>query len=300
MIRWFVGRVGVIYVIVFLFSLSFLDLKMLEMRIKIRHLNDAIPNFSDMIIFTKDQSVKKDINWKPYKNYFELILRYIPDDLIIRQFLGVVDYYTGQEQEAITLFKSSSVMNGKYLFWPNYNLGVLYYKKGMWLQASGYLLKAVASNPQLTIWLMQGSMVYRQISLNPYFKDTLSGDINEAQSLAYILLLSSLNYMKQYDKMIVISNLAIADQHLSYKDAFYYYEGFAFFEANQINKAFLLFEKSLTIEKNNPDVYYYIADIYQEAGQLEMARDFLQVSYALHQKNDPRFPYEAQANLRFF
>ena len=68
----------------------------------------------------------------------------------------------------------------------------------------------------------------------------------------------------------------------------------------QMGKAVLLFEKSLTIEKNNPDVYYYLADIYQNAGQLEQSKEFLQVSYALHQKNDPRFPYDKQTYLRFF
>jgi hypothetical protein len=38
-----------------------MDLKTLDARIKIRHLNDAIPDFSDMIIFSKDQNAKKII-----------------------------------------------------------------------------------------------------------------------------------------------------------------------------------------------------------------------------------------------
>ena len=67
-----------------------------------------------------------------------------------------------------------------------------------------------------------------------------------------------------------------------------------------MEKAFLLFQKSLTIEKNNPDVYFYIANIYQKAGQFDQARALLQVSLALHQKNDPRFPYDSHVNLRFF
>ena len=42
-----------------LFCLTCVDLKMLEMRIKVRHLNDAIPDFSDMIIFSKEQNARK-------------------------------------------------------------------------------------------------------------------------------------------------------------------------------------------------------------------------------------------------
>jgi hypothetical protein len=67
-----------------------------------------------------------------------------------------------------------------------------------------------------------------------------------------------------------------------------------------MDKAFLFFQESLTIEKNDPDVYYYMANICQRAGQQQQARDFLQISYLLHRKNDPRFPYEAKVNLRFF
>jgi tetratricopeptide (TPR) repeat protein len=299
-IQWLASRVGVIYVIFFIFCLTCVDFKMLDMRIKTRHLNDSIPDFSDMIIFSKDQDAKKNINWKPYKDYFELILSYLPGDLVTRQLLGYVDFYSGQEQKAIALFKSSSTMSGHELFLSNYNLGVIYYKKEMWPQAAMYLLKAIESNPQLPILLMQNSIVYKQISASPYFKYSLGEDINDAQSRAYILLLSSLYHMRQFDRVLVISNLASTNQNLLYKDAFYYYGGLGFIEEGQAQKAFLLFQQSLNIEKNNPDVYYYIANIYQNAGKLDQAREFLQASYLLHQKNDPRFPYETHTNLIFF
>ena len=187
---------------------------MLDMRIKTRHLNDAIPDFSGMIIFSKEPNAKKDLDWKPYKDYFELILRYLPDDVITKQLLGFVDYNCGQEQKAIGLFKSSTAINGQLLFWSNYNLGVIYYKKGMWSQAAEYLFKAISSNPKLTLILMQNSTVYKQILANSYFKYTLSDEIDDAQSQAYILLLSSLNYLRQYNKMILLANLGIANQHL--------------------------------------------------------------------------------------
>ena len=300
MIRWLCTRVAVIYVIIALFCFTCVDLKMLGMRIKTRHLNDAIPDFSDMIVFSKDQDSKKNLDWAPYKHYFELVLGYLPDDVITKQLLGYVDFYAGHEQRGIELFKSSATMNGQPLFWSNYDLGVLYYKKQMWPQAAEYLFKAVSSNPKLTLILMQNAMVYRQIFSSPDFKYTLSDEIDDARSHAYILLLSSLNSMRQYDKMILIANVGIADKNLSYKDAFYYYAGLGFFEAGQMEKAFLLFQKSITIEKNNPDVYYYMANICQHIGQQQQAQDLYQISYALHQKNDPRFPYEPHINLRFF
>ena len=297
--RWLTGRVAVIYVILFLFFITCVNLKTLDDRIKVRRLNQAVPNFDDMINSSMGKN-EKAVDWAPYQHYFELILRYLPDDKLARQLLGYVDCYAGKEDKAIALFKGSVLMNGHLLFWSNYNLGVLYYKKGMWPQAAQYLLKAVSSNPQLTVLLMENSILYRQISINPYFKYSLKDEIYDAQSHAYILLLSSLYNLKQYDKVIILSNLALENQNLSYKDAFYFYEGLVLFEAGQMDRSFLLFQKSLSVQKDNPEAYYYIANIYQKTGQIEQARDFLQVSYLLHRRNDPRFPYEAQTDLRFF
>lgn len=300
MIRWIVTSVGVIYVIVFLFCLTCVDLKTLDTRIKVRHLNDAIPDFSGMIIFSQNPDTKRELNWRPYKDYFELILSYTPNDVIIKQLLGFVDFYSGQEQQAIDLFKSSSVMDGHDLFWSDYNLGVLYYKKKLWPLATKYLFKAAASGPGLTALLMQNSLVYKQIFSSPFFKYSLNDGLHDAQSKSYILLLSSLFHMGLYDKVIIVSNLAIEGRNLSYKDAFYYYSGLAFYQIGQPQKALLFFQKSLAVEKNNPDVYYYIAHIYLNAGQLQQAQYFLQTSYDLHLKNDGRFPYDKQINLRFF
>ena len=299
-LKWLMSRVWIIYLIILVFCFTCMDLKTIEMRIKVRHLNDAIPDFSDMILFSKGQKLKHNIDWNPYRRYFGIILRYMPDDALTRQLLAFVDYHTGREREAVGLYKSSALINGQALFWSNYNLGVIYYKRGMWPQAGEYLLKAIESNPQLTILLMKNSIIYRQISVSPYFKYSLGEDISEAQGQAYLLLLSSLYQMGQYDKVFVVFKLAIANPNLTYQDAYYYYGGLALVGMGQINNAFLLFQKSLAIEKNNPEIYYYISNIYQKAGQLEQARSFLQASYALHQKKDPRFPYEEKVTLHFF
>jgi tetratricopeptide (TPR) repeat protein len=298
--RWLVSRVAVIYVIIFIFCLTCMDLKKVEERIKVRHLNDIIPDFTDLILFSKDQNASKNIDWSPYQDYYELILRYIPKDKVTEQLLGYVDYYNGHEQKAIALFKDSAKMDGKYLFWSNYDLGVIYLKKEMWPEASEYLLNAISANTKLTLVLMQDSMIYRQILISPYFNYSLSDELNDAQSRAYILLLSSLYHMKLYSKVTAISNLGLGKKNLAYKDAVYYYDGLAFYEMGQYKNAFLLLQESLALDKDNPDVYYYIADIYQKVGHLEMARDLLQISYTLHQKKDPRFPYENLAKPRFF
>jgi tetratricopeptide (TPR) repeat protein len=299
-IQWLGSRVAVIYLIALVFCFTCVDLKNLNMRIKTRHLNDAIPDFSNMITFSQDPAIKNDLDWMPYKNYFELVLRYLPDDVLTKQLLAYADYYSGQEQKAIDLFQQASTIHGQYLFWPNYNLGVLYYRKGMWPQAADALFKAIASNPELTLILDEKSMVYRQIRSSPDFKYSLSDEIKGAQGDAYVLLLSTLHHLRQYNKIFVVAKIALTNPNLPDKDAFYYYTGLGLYEAGQLEKAFLFFQKSLALEKNNPEVYYYIANIFKNIGQQEQAKDYYQASYLLHQKNDPRFPYDARMNLRFF
>ncbi|MBF0504943.1 MAG: tetratricopeptide repeat protein [Candidatus Omnitrophica bacterium] len=299
-VKWFLTRVGIIYFIVFVFFMSCVDLKILDSRIKIRHLNAVIPNFAGMIIFSKHHDSSRTVDWTAYKNYFELILRFMPDDAVAKQLLGFVDYHMGQQDKSIDLFKSVSVINGQGLFWSNYNLGVIYYKKGMLEQASQYLLKAIASNRQLTLLIMQNSIIYKQIFASSYFTFSLNDEMNDALSGAYILLLSCLRSQGKYNQMLVIASKAIDQANLLYKDAFFYYAGLGGMGLGQMENAYLFFQKSISLEKNNPDVYFYLADIFQSKGQEAQARKFLEISYSLHQKNDARFPYDQKINLRFF
>ena len=298
MLRWVFSRVVVIYFIIFVFALSCVDLKTFKMRIKVRRLNQAVPNFADMINFSEGKAEK--VYWAPYRRFFQLILSYIPSDIIARELLGYVDFYSAQENQAIDLFKSSTTINGQLLLWSNYNLGVLYYKKGMWPQAEGYLLKAISSNSQLDLLMMRNAIVYKQILVNSAFTYDLQDTINEAKGGAYILLLSSLYHEGAYDRMVQVADFGLKNQHLFPRVDFYYYAGLGYYEKGRLHEAFLFFQKSLEFNKDNPDVYFYIADICRSAGRPEQARDFLKVSYLLHQKNDPRFPYERGVSLRFF
>lgn len=300
LIRWVMGRMAWVYVLVLLFCLVCVDFKMLDMRIKMRHLNDAIPDFTSMVVFARNPEAAPAIDWKPYQRYFELILRYMPDDPIARQLLGYVEYYEGHQDKAVDLIQGASLVNGHDLLWADYNLGVIDFKKGMWPQAAESLLKCVLASPKLTEILMENSTVYRQILINPYINTpSLTQGTSQAQSEACVLLLSSLLKMKRYDQVLVISDMALQSRNLVNKDAYYYYAGLALYAMGQPQKAYLLFQRSLTIEKNNPDVYYYLASIYENMGQLAQAKAFLQASYALHEKHDPRFPYDARLKLRF-
>ncbi|MBF0510857.1 MAG: tetratricopeptide repeat protein [Candidatus Omnitrophica bacterium] len=299
-IKWFFSRVAVIYLVIFIFCLTCLDLKTLDERIKVRRLNSAARDFSQLILFEKGLMAKDEkVSWQGYKDYFELILQYVPDDMIAKQFLGYVSYYVGDEARAIKLYKDVAQLGGQDVFWPDYNLGVIYYKKGMWTESAQYLFKAIGANPKLTAFLVQTSIIYRQVSASPYFKYTYGQQLENALEKSYILLLSTLNHLKQYDKMIILANSALG-RGLPCKDALYLYLGVGLLEEGQLAQAEQFFQKSLLIEKNNPEVYYYMANIYKTMGRLKEAQNLLEVSLMLHRQNNPRFPYDRSINPRFF
>lgn len=60
--QWLISRVALVYIVIIIFCFTCVDLKMVEMRIKVKHLNGAMPDFSDIIVFSKEQKVINNID----------------------------------------------------------------------------------------------------------------------------------------------------------------------------------------------------------------------------------------------
>ena len=298
-LQWLTSRIAVIYIVLFVLILTCVDIHTVEKRNKIRHLNGISPDFTQMNNFLTHQVPKPAMNWVPYKNYFELVLRYMPQDAIAQELLGYVYYYMGQENKAIALLKSASNFSDN-LFWPNYNLGVIYYKKGMYEQSFDYMSKAIAANPQGTVGYMYSSVMYRQIFFRYSSKLDVKEQLNDAFGLAYILMEASLQHLQRYDQMLMIAASAVSHKEFPYQDAHALYAGIACLELRQADKAVLLFERSLNLEKNNPLVYVYLAQIYKAIGKEQAGQELLKISQDIRMKNEGRFPYDQNIELRYF
>ncbi len=298
-LKWLVSRVGIIYVLLTVFILFCVDLKTVDERNKARQLNGMRPDFKEMIVFSKSLNHLENINWKPYKDYFEKVLKYMPDYSVANELMGYVYFNMGQEQKAIASYNKVLTISKNY-FWPNYNLGVIYYKKGFYQEAFTCLRRAVESNPEWTIKYVYDSMMYRQIFVSGAFKYNLKEELNSAYSSAYILMLSSLERLKRYDAMLYLSLFVISKKEFPNQDAFFFYAALATFEMKQLDKSLSFFEQSLILDKNNPMTYLYLSRIYKMAGKDQASENLSRIFESLSVKKSERFPYDQNIGVRFF
>lgn len=296
--KWLLSRIGVIYLLLAVIICLGVDIKTVDKRTKIRNLNGARPDFTMMNDFLEKKIPPQQMNWVPYQKYFELVMTYMPNDPTAAGLLGYVYYHAGQENKAIALLRMTAD-SGPDMFWSNYNLGVVCYKKGQFEIAINYLTRAIRSNPMVIRDYAYSSVIYRQILAgyrnNYNFKDSLM----EAYSDAYLLIEASMGHLKQYDQMLSVAGSAMAMRELPYQDGHLFYAAVACLQLKQLEKALLLFERSMAVEKNNPTVYLYLSQIYKAVGKDDAAAELMKVYQTLDKKNDPRFPYDERISLRY-
>jgi tetratricopeptide (TPR) repeat protein len=170
----------------------------------------------------------------------------------------------------------------------------------MYEQSLEYLGRAVSANIQTTVGYMQSSVIYRQIFASASSNLDLKEELRNAFGAAYVLLEASLGHLQRYEQMLSVSLMAIDNKELSYQDAHLFYAGMACLQLRQAQKALFLFERSMSLQKNNPQVYLYLSHIYQAIGKNEAAQELLKISENLQMNKDSRFPYDQNIELRYF
>ena len=308
--KFLLSRVGIIYVLLFIFLIFCVDLKKIDERVKIRRLNGMRPEFAQMIDFAKHYQPAQTVDWTPYKDYFERLLSYLPnnstaeklhieDYFIAKTLLGYIYFYTGQEKKAISYFGASEDFN-RHFFWSNYNLGVIYYKKGMYAKALKHLNQALETDPEMTIKFMNNSTLYRQIFSSNSFNFNLKDELREAFGSAYVLMAASLGHLQQYKEMLMVSVAAINKKEVPNQEDIYFYAALACLELKEIDKAAVFFNSSLSIKKDNPVIYLYLSRIYKVAGNDQKSQEALKISQEIHSKNSQWHPFDERVELRYF
>lgn len=296
-LRWISSRVLVIYLLFIVLILACVDLKTVEKRTKLRLLNGARPDFSEINRF--QQGLGSPIDWKPYQYYFELIIKYIPaGDPVANLLLAYVYYYQHREDKAFVLLRQASAFSGD-LFWPDYNLGVMYYKKGRYEEALNHLARALLADPTMTLRYMQQSIIYRQLLVSEPAGLDLSKRLSQAFSSARLLTVASLGHLKQYDRMLSLAVSAVADKDAQDKAAYFFFGAEACLQLKYFDKALLFYEQALVLDKKNPDVYPRLSRIYEAIGRREEAEGLMRVHASLI-KEGPWVPYDKKIELRYF
>src|SRR5262249_37186382 len=130
-----------------------------------------------------------------------------------------------------------------------------------------FLVNAVRLRTDVIPLEMMNSVLYRQIFASEEFNANVMQEIQKGISNGYILLLDTLCHLQKYKEALIVADTAINRKELPNQDAFYFYAGLALLGGEQNDKAFVLFNKSIEVNPDNPLAYFYLARMYEAVGR---------------------------------
>lgn len=273
-LMFIVTRVALLLLAGYILAPHVVNFNLINERLKVKRLNDNRPSFAELVNLMQQGQPVSSRRWHDYESYFKLILTYMPDDHFTETFLGFTQLNLGKNKEAVGLL-TKAANSAQVLFWPDYNLGVYYYRQGQWQQAIDHLQRAVNVPVNMPTKLMLESLVYRQIFASSVFKSSLAQRMKTAYEDAYVLMLAAFDQLNVSQAGFAVAMNAIknaADE----KGAYYYYAGINALKLNQPDKALLLLNKASAIDQQEPWAYLWLSKIYQIIGNAQLANQMKQ------------------------
>lgn len=273
-IKFGLTRVALLMIVVCILAPHVVNFNLISERIKVKRLNDNRPSFSELVNLMQQGQPVSLTRWYQYEAYFKLILTYMPDDHFSESFLGFTQFNLGKNKEGLEVL-TKAANSAQILFWPDYNLGVYYYRQGQWQKAIDHLQRAVNVPINLPTKIMLESLVYRQVFASPSFKVSLADRMKSAYEDAYVLMLAAFDQLNLPQAGFGVAMNAIKNSPED-KGSFYYYAGLSALKLNQPDKALLLFNKTVAIDQQEPWAYLWLSKIYQTIGNTQLANQMKQ------------------------
>jgi tetratricopeptide (TPR) repeat protein len=299
-LKWVFSRIGFVYFLIVILAILLVDFKAVSSRIKIRRLNDARPEMTELVSFGKGEIPADKINWKPYLNYFTLVVKYMPGEEVAKMFLGVAEYYTGDPHKKAWGDIQHAAEEYPFVFWSLYNAGVLAFERGDMGLAMRYLDRALVLPSDRVGSAIQGSVVYRQVMAASNFDVRIVDEIERARENIYLFLAAANFYAKDYEKSVGLSLYPLSKMDVKDKEPFYFYAGAASMNLGRIQEAMSFFLKCVELKSKNPLVYRYAGEIFKVSGKMDIAEDVFKTARALESRRSTGFPYPERLRLRFF
>ena len=142
---------------------------------------------------------------KKYKDYYLLLTRYMPHRADAYGMLGFCYYYMGKTHQAMRAYQKAIIRNDAF-FWYYYNLGVMYYKNGQYVQAIEVLEKSLNVDYKETFKsIIVSKHIYQPILEEQKRKDKqwLKKQILRGYQNCYVLLVASYRQIGENQKAII-------------------------------------------------------------------------------------------------
>jgi len=153
-----------------LFSYMVQERDKVKDKAKIVTLSYFVPSFQSAVDHVSHNKKISPKALGQYINYYQKADELLPHLREIPGLLGCFYYWQGDHASSIRHLKTAEQRIPQF-FWNHYNLGVISFSKGDFSSAKEYFNRALKSDPEITLQLINASTIYRQI-----WKDVLGAE----------------------------------------------------------------------------------------------------------------------------
>jgi len=134
------------------------------------NLDQLMPDFQQLLILNENAAFLNPAVLTPHIRYYRKIIEYYPELGEAYALLGFCHYHRGNIPEAIAeLRHATESLSG--LFWPHYNLGVIYLKGGDRKKAADSFQSALNTPFDFTLLVITHSKIYQEIFRPAHYPD---------------------------------------------------------------------------------------------------------------------------------
>lgn len=301
MLTWVSRRTGVWYFLVFLVSLLFIDYPQLRDHVRATTLSRLMPDsFTDLVEFAQDNKKFNREKLEQYQYYYEKVVDFIP---IYRgevyEILGFCYYHLGKYRKALAAYIKASRINPRF-FWPHYNLGLIYFKRGYYQKAVDSFNRALATKLEDNFDVVNTSKVYNPLLMSSYqFTRQTIGRLKTAYRHSHVLLVLSCYYLNNFSEMFHRATQAIAF-NLDEDGSFYYYAGLAAYKIRRFQEGAYFLKEYTAINPEFANAFYYLGLSLKALGQEELATIALGRAKLLRLTEESEILMTEDINLQMF
>lgn len=296
-LRWYLGRVFVLYLVALAAVYFFLDYKAAKFHAYGATLSRLQPPYDYLTGYMDGKLAYERRQLLAYRLFFTRLVEVLPDRADGHAMLGYCQYQLGETDAALASFRKAADTVAPFM-WFNYAAGYQYYLKKDYPMAVEYLSKAISANPEVVFKFIAASKPYLDaIATISDFQETFANRVKGGMKDSYKLLVLSYYHSQQYEPLLAAARSAIV-QNLDDDGFFHYYLGVGAYYAGQFEVSIVHLQKSISMNPDASENYYYLGLGLKAMDKENLAVAAIQKAQELERSKGMRFSDLRNIRLR--